>query len=106
MEENRRLNTILVQPLPVGEVPGIAAPAPARLPRPGCICCSLPGRGAAGAGRHPKSVHDHPSVARRARPFQGRRSRLADTDQRGAARVDPEPGPRVIVPLEVGKAGG
>ncbi len=65
MEENRRLNTTLVQPLPVGEVPGIAAPAPARLPRPGCIYCSLPGRGAAGAGRRsPPQKCPRPSVCR------------------------------------------
>ena len=63
MEENRRLNTTLVQPLPVGEVPGIAAPA--RLPRPGCIYCSLPGRGAAGAGRRsPPQKCPRPSVCR------------------------------------------
>ena len=40
------------------------------------------------------------------RPLQGWRSWLADADQRGATRMDPAPGPHVIVPRVAVKAGG
>ena len=78
--------------LSAGEWPEKFAKAPVRRGRPPVAS--------------PQSVHDYPTVARRAGPLQGRRARLADADQQGATRVDPAPGSRLIVPCTGVKAAG